>query len=122
MNRFKSGISGITFPALPEPRGTALLAALAQLEQSQWWPIEQLRSIQHEQLLTLLNHAVKTVPYYQQQLSEIGYKPGQAWDEKLWSTVPILGRQQLQKSHEQLKSLQMPEGHYGPAGAGCRHG
>lgn len=108
---YRSAIEGIVFPAFPQQRGAELLATLGQLEQSQWWSAEQLRSMQREQLLSLLNHAMQTVPYYHQCLSAAGFIPGQPWDEALWSALPILKRQQVQELSAQLHSQRPPQGH-----------
>lgn len=111
MSHYRSSIYGISFPALPQQQGAALLAVLWQLEQSQWWSTERLQSEQQEQLLSLLNHALQTVPFYQQCLPEIGYKSGQAWDESMWSAIPVMKRQQLQELHQQLHSQKLPADH-----------
>jgi len=108
---YQSAINGISFPALPQQRGAALLAVLGQLEESQWWPGERLQHMQQKQLLCLLNHAMQTSPFYQQCLSDIGYKVGQSWDENLWSSIPILNRQQLQQQHNQFHSQKPPGDH-----------
>lgn len=111
MNRYRSDLEGITFPAFLPQRGAALSAVLTQLEESQWWSAEKLRSMQQEQLLSLLTHAMRTVPFYQHHLSVAGYRPGQPWDEALWTSLPILTRQQLQQQRLQLKSHGLPKGH-----------
>ena len=108
---YRSSITGIHFPALPQSRGAALLSMLWQLDKSQWWSAEKLRAMQQEQLLSLMNHAVQTTPFYRQHLSEAGYKPGQRWDENMWSAIPVLKRQQLQEQHEQLHSQKPPADH-----------
>jgi phenylacetate-CoA ligase len=110
-NRYRSAIEGIDFPPLLFARGARLLSVLGQLEQSQWWPTEQLQQKQREQLLLLLNHAVQTAPYYQQRLGQAGFHPGQPWDDGRWLDVPILKRQDVQAGREQLKSRRLPAGH-----------
>jgi len=111
---YRSAVEGIAFPAFPQQQGGALLATLWQLEQSQWWPAEQLQNQQQEQLLVLLNHAMQTVPYYQQCLSAAGYRPGQSWDQALWSALPILKRHNVQEMQAQLHSQRLPAGHGKP--------
>ena len=71
----KSSILGIHWPAVPDPRGTALLAILFQLEQSQWWSVERLLDRQLHQFGLLLNHAHRTVPFYRERLKQIGIVP-----------------------------------------------
>lgn len=109
--RYRSAVAGISFPAFPQRQGGELLATLAQLDETQWWPVEQLRLMQQEQLLNLLNHAAQTVPYYQQCLSALGYRKGQDWDVDLWTALPVLKRQQVQELGAQLHSTGMPSGH-----------
>lgn len=103
---FQSSINGISFPALPQPRGAALLSILWQFDKSQWRSAERLRNMQQAQLLSLLNHAIQTVPFYQQRLFDAGYRPGQGWDENIWAAIPVLKRQLLQEQHQQLHSQQ----------------
>lgn len=108
---YRSAVGGISFPAFLCPQGAALLSTMAQLEESQWWSAEQLLVMQQQQLLMVLNHAVQTVPYYQQCLSELGFRVGQRWDQDLWSKIPILKRQQVQGLSTQLHSQKLPAGH-----------
>ncbi len=112
--RYRSDLEGIAFPAYPQPQAMPLLATLKQLDESQWWSAEQLLQAQQEQLLTLLNHAVKTVPYYQRCLSDIGYRHGRPWDDELWSSIPVLKRQHVQDHLTELQSNNPPKGHGKP--------
>ncbi len=76
---------------MPEPRGSALLAVLFQLEQSQWWPAERLLERQLEQLRLLVDHARRWVPFYQERLKGNGDTPnGSAFLEE-WLQVPLHG-------------------------------
>lgn len=109
--KFRTAVSGSIFPAMSSARGGALLAALTQLEQSQWWPVDKLLRVQQQQLLVLLNHAVQQVPYYQPLLGGLGYQAGQQWDEALWQAIPVLSREALQEQGQQFHSRAMPKGH-----------
>ena len=109
--RYRTVVEGIDFPALAGEQGASLLAALGQLDESQWWTVEQLRSAQQEQLLTLLNHARQTVPFYKQLLSEVGFQTRQAWDEQMWSEFPVLKRQEVQEVGDRLQSQRLPGAH-----------
>jgi phenylacetate-CoA ligase len=111
LNRYRSAIEGIDFPPLPMARGASLLAVLGQLEQSQWWPMEQMQQKQRDQLLLLLNHAVQTVPYYRQRLGSAGFRSAQSLDDGGWLDIPILRRRDVQAEREQLKSQRLPPGH-----------
>ncbi len=52
----KTSVDGIDWPAVPGQRGSALLAILFQLEQSQWWTAERILDRQFRQLQLLLEH------------------------------------------------------------------
>ena len=64
------------WPALPSDGATALIAQLYQLERSEWLPAEAIAERQFAQLGTLLAHAWRTVPFYQERLAAIGWEPG----------------------------------------------
>lgn len=108
---YRSAVEAIGFPAFPLQQGGVLLAALWQLEESQWWKPEQLLHSQQAQILRLLKHAMESVPFYQRSLTEAGFRPGQPWDENLWSEIPVLTRKQLQDLGGQLHSQKLPNGH-----------
>ena len=113
--RYLSAIEGVTFPAFPQRSAAELLAALAQLEQSQWWAPERLKQVQKEQLGNLLSHAMQNVPYYRDRLNDAGFTQqkiaGLGWSDSLWQALPTLKRQQVQDLGERLQSQKMPKGH-----------
>jgi len=109
--RYRTSIEGTHFPAIPSRRGANLVSVLRQLDESQFWSHEQLLSRQHEQLGVLLNHAMETVPYYQQCLKQVGYNPKQGWDQEVWARIPIMTRAQVQSLRGRLQSKHFPEGH-----------
>lgn len=101
-----SAIPGIEWPALPGNQGVGRLATLFQLEQSQWWPEEKLKTFQFKQLTTLLRHAIENVPYYQQTLdSKLLSEP---LDEHRWQSIPLLTREQLQNASQNMNATKMP--------------
>jgi phenylacetate-CoA ligase len=105
----QSQIDGIKWPALPAPNASGRLAALFQLEQSQWWPAEKLREHQFQQLEALLAHSVEHVPYYRELLgAQIRQQP---LTDELWRSIPILTRDTLQKIGAQLHTEVMPPNH-----------
>jgi len=112
---YRSGIEGLQFPGFPPPRAADLLAVLAQLDESQWWPAEHMLSMQRVQLTALLKHAMQTVPFYQRYLPAAGFHVAQngelLWDQSLWSALPLINRQQVQNLREQLHSQNLPKAH-----------
>ncbi len=107
----KTSITDVRWPAVPEPTGSALLAILFQLEQSQWWSAERLLERQLEQLGLLLAHAERSVPFYRKRLG----KPGAAAKEPLsmdeWLRLPLLRRADIQAAGDAMLSTELPESH-----------
>jgi phenylacetate-CoA ligase len=52
--------------------GTSLIKYYHQLQETQWWPPEQLRELQNAKLRALMTHAYHNVPYYRRVLEERG--------------------------------------------------
>lgn len=106
-----SAHASVAWPALPGP-GPALTAALLQqLEQSQWWPAEELRRQQLLQAGALLDHAYRQLPFYRDRLAEAGHLPGRPPTPEVWARIPILTRAELQQAGEALYCPELPEGH-----------
>lgn len=106
-----SALEGVAWPAVPSPRGAALLSLLYQFDQSQWWSGSELADRQFEQLGELLQHARETVPYYQSrpeyQLAERKARAG----PELLDGLPLLTRRDIQAHGESLVSTRVPAGH-----------
>ena len=107
----KSSIPFIRFPAIVAGPSATLLALQYQLERSQWWTPEQLLAQQGGQLAQLLQHAWRTVPFYREQLAQVGYR-GEADDPfAVLHALPILSRSILQEDVARIRSTQIPESH-----------
>lgn len=111
--RIKSSIEEVDWPAVPDPRGSALLAILFQLEHSQWWPAEQIKERQFGQLQRLLAHARRSVPFYRERLSSVLGSRGHAGNPDLWQGIPILRREDVQEAGDALLSEDLPASHGG---------
>ncbi len=110
VNRLRSAVHGILWPAVAAPAASQLLAILHQLDQSQWWPAADLRRAQMAQLRLLLQHARATVPYYRDRLAGIGRLAGVA-DDSIWRRLPLLNRADIQAAGNRLISESLPPGH-----------
>ncbi len=106
-----SSVEDILWPALPDPRGTAILALLYQLEQTQWWPAERLAARQLEQAGALLAHAHAEVSFYRERLGAAGVDPSARLSSETWSRLPILRRAEIQAAGQQLFSQALPPAH-----------
>jgi phenylacetate-CoA ligase len=107
-----SRIPGLAWPAIPPPGHQVVLALLAQLRDSQWWPVERLREYQFLQLRGLLQHARTTTRYYRRHLKEV--EPESLTPES-WTSIPLLPRRALQTKTRALLSTAVPKEH-GKAG------
>lgn len=105
----KTTVQGIDWPALPSPAGACRLAALFQLEQSQWRSEEELRKQQFIQIEALLRHSVEHVPYYRKLLGK-QITQGTLHEEQ-WLKIPLLTRDKLQQAGEELRTKVLPPSH-----------
>ncbi len=107
----KSAARFIKWPAIPTSKDAALLAMQYQLEQSQWWPPEEIERLQFEQLSQLLAHAYKYVPFHQSRLKEIARQDFVLHSREDLGKIPIITRRELQDNFDQLVAKAMPEDH-----------
>lgn len=104
----KSVVEGLAFPGFPAPAGSQVLALHAQLQATQWWPLERLRAHQLRQLELLVQHAARTTDWGRQHFPELA-EGGLDWES--FRQLPILTRDQLQRTPEQLRSRQPLRSH-----------
>ena len=116
MFRIKSTIPGAVWPAVPASGGAAILAALFQLEHSQWWKPAQHWARQREQLRLLLRHAADTCPYYANSLPAAVSTLPQDFSEQQFRKLPILRRVDIQNNYDAIVSGNPPGGHGRPQG------
>ena len=106
-----SAIEGVVWPAVPDQRGSAILAILFQLEQSQWWRPDELLGWQFNQLGLLVAHARRTVPFYRERFGLTGIEPDGPLSLDDWRQIPLLTRSEIQAAGEALLSQQVPSSH-----------
>jgi phenylacetate-CoA ligase len=105
----KSVHAAAQFPAVPSPEAALLLSMLHQLEQSQWWTSERLRSGQFAQLERIVDHARRTVPFYRERLAGLSGS-GKPLSER-WPELPLLRRREIQQHGRALHSTRPVSGH-----------
>ena len=106
-----SAVSEINWPSFPPPGDIACQALLYQLSRSQWWSQSSLQQHQLVQACNLLQHALKTVPYYEDALVDIDDEIWQKPTLQGWSSLPLLTREDIQASPEKLMTSALPSGH-----------
>ena len=107
----RSDVGGAVWPAVPRPGAARCLALLQQFEQTQWWTPESLRGWQLRQASALLEHAAKTVPFYDTRLRKAGIAPGARMTPEAWARIPLLSRADIQDAGADLHSRALPRAH-----------
>ncbi len=97
--------------ALPGQEAASLLALLNQLEQTQWWPAEELERYQFRQLASSLRQAYENVPFHRQRLAAAGYDPGLDLTREVFLALPLMTRGDIQAQGEALLIRGVPAGH-----------
>ncbi|MCG2635451.1 MAG: phenylacetate--CoA ligase family protein, partial [Gammaproteobacteria bacterium] len=106
-----SALEGISWPAIAAPQGASMLAMQFQLEQSQWWSPEQLQQAQLSQARLLLQHALKSVPFYRDQAAFSGFDTTRPFSLERWSELPLLQRATIQRAGKTLLTEALPKSH-----------
>jgi phenylacetate-CoA ligase len=107
----KSNIHKIIWPAIVPPQGTAQLALMYQLEQSQWWTPEEIEQQQFRQLNVLLHHAFNTTNFYHERLKQIGFDEHTKVTPEIFSKIPLVHREDIQSELSNMCSRRMPKTH-----------
>jgi phenylacetate-CoA ligase len=91
------------------------------MERSQWWPPEQVAEFQWGELQLLLEHAFRSVPYYQQKYASAGIKPGDIKTREDFAKLPPLTREEVNANRPELCS-RAPGGRLMPHATGGSSG
>lgn len=108
-----STIEGISWPAIPSPLASTVLAVMFQLEQTQWLSSERILALQMQQLEILLRYSSRNVPYYHQRLKLFTHLSQVPLTPELWRQIPFLSREDLRSAQEALLSRSIPKQHGG---------
>ena len=84
---------------------------LSHLENTQWWPPDVLRRHQLKILMPLVAHGFRTVPWYRRRFDELRIPPDEVADEKVWQSLPVLTRTDIQDAGTDLHSTEIPREH-----------
>ena len=109
--QFRSVIEHNAWPAVATGLAAEIMALQRQLDATQWWPPEQLRAHQFQQLRLLLIHAAAQVPFQAQRLRQAGIDPAAEITESTWSRIPILTRRDVQELGDELNARSVPPSH-----------
>jgi phenylacetate-CoA ligase len=114
LQHLKSGVAGIAWPSIADPVAANLLALLSQLEDSQWWPPEQLQQKQLQQFTLLARHASHQSPFFRDRFKQAGLNADQAWSLESFLCIPLLSRAELMQQAEQIFCRALPPKHGTP--------
>lgn len=106
-----SAVEGAVWPAPAGGMQAVILAALQQLEHSQYLPPEELQARQFRQLGLLIAHAAKTLPFYRERFHTCGFDPAAPITEASWAKLPILTREEAQAAGTALHCRSLPKQH-----------
>jgi len=109
----RSSIQSHLWPAVQTGQAATLLALQQQFQQTEFWPAEALRAAQFEQLSVLVEHAIRTIPFYAERLRAAGIAPGKKLTEAAWARIPILTRTQVRDNGTRLHASSIPPSHGG---------
>jgi phenylacetate-CoA ligase len=108
---FRSDTAGLLWPALPGRAAAELLAQLYQLEQTQYFPEQLLRTRQLQQFAQLARHAGETSEFYRQRFEVLGFAAAGPWTWERFMQLPLLTRRELLTAAPQIHSQRPPASH-----------
>jgi phenylacetate-CoA ligase len=79
---------------------------LALLERTQWWSRDQVLEFQWQELLRLLEHTFRSVPYYQEKYRKAGLVLSDIRTREDFARLPILTRAEVNENRARLCSTE----------------
>lgn len=89
----------------------ALRDLLAQLEQSQWRPADELRAMQMQRFAQLARHAWDHSPFHRLRFGRAGLEMDAPWTMERFARLPLLTRSELMLQLEHILCHALPPGH-----------
>ena len=111
ISEIQSYLANEIWPPVPGGSGARVLAALFQMEKSQYLPPEELQEKQFVQINEVFRHSIRTIPYYKKILRAAGFRRSTEITPDLWQQVPVLTRRLVQLHQQDLLSRRVPESH-----------
>ena len=107
MSLYTALSSNFFFPLHERLKGHDSVALRKRLEESQWWPAEQLEAYRAKRLQQFLVDVGQRVPYYQQLFKQLNFDPNTVRSTAALQLLPLLTKSDIRKNVENLKA----EGH-----------
>ena len=106
-----SNAEHILWPPLPLGNTASLTALLYQLDESQWFPPEELQRRQFRELEKLAAYAYSHSPYFRQRMDQAGLKPHDLSSPEGLRKLPFLSRRELRQVGTPLYCSPIPASH-----------
>jgi phenylacetate-CoA ligase len=97
-------VSSVLFPLHERLKHHDTVTLRRRMEQSQWWPAEQLRALQLARLKELLAHAQHKVPYYRSLFGGLNFEPDKLASLDELARLPFLTKAVIRANTEALKA------------------
>jgi phenylacetate-CoA ligase len=102
MSAYSFFLENIVLRAQDVVRGRDSLPRQRFLEETQWWPRERLLALQWQEARRLLEHAFRSVPYYQEKFRLAGIALEDIRQPADWRYLPVLTRREVNAHREEL--------------------
>lgn len=94
----------VLFPIHERIKGHETVRVRRFLEESQWWPQDQLRAHQAARLRRFLMLIGSKVPYYRELFRGIGFDPSEVRGMSDLQRLPLLGKAEIRAAGDRLKA------------------
>ena len=111
LSRIRSGLPGMTWPAIPVGPLASLVALARALEESQWLPAEEIARRQHLQLVSVATHAAAQSAHFGERLRAAGLTPADLGTPAGLRRLPVLRRRDIQPAGANFYCAAVPKGH-----------
>ena len=106
-----SAVEGVVFPAPVGGMQAVTLAALQQLDHTQYLPPDEMRARQFRQIALLARHAAHTLPFWRARFAAAGFDPAAEITAESWARLPILTRAEAFAAGRALHCTALPKAH-----------
>lgn len=97
-------VAQVLFPAHERLKGHPTVAALREMELSQWWSTSQLRAHQGLALQRFLRQVVETVPFYRSYFKHHGLTPDDFQHVGILAHLPITDKEWMRARAHELRA------------------
>ena len=108
-----SGVEGAVFPAPVGGMQAVMLAALQQLEHTQYLPADAMLARQFRQIALTARHAQGALPFWRERFRAAGFDPAAPITPERWAALPILTRAEAIAAGAALHCSALPAQHGG---------